>query len=698
MSGMDMGGMSSGNGIPTLFDFQQYYWAVVGAAIAIAAVVNVLDRFLAYQRLCDKSSTPSKPKSIFFSTYATITATAREVANTTLRPIALGNCTLRLAPLGPVSLVLANLVTIIVMMFYGFDTLDNYSWENIGYRAGYMTICQLPLVILLAGKQNIIGLLTGTSYERLSWYHQWISRTLWLSATIHMGFWFRDYAQYDYIVTMLQTDSLTRHGFAAWCVLTFILLASFAPLRKWNYEFFVIQHIVTTAGFLAAVYLHAPSEVKIWVWIPIGLVCFDRFARILVLAFANLSIIHLFSEKKKGPLFANKATFTPLPGNVSYISIPNPVIDWKPGQHVFLACHLIAPLQSHPFTIMSLPCDGRLDFFVRAERGGSRRFFQYASKQNSSLGETQPSLKNETTVFIEGPYGNIRPLHQFDSVVFFAGGMGCTYTMPLMRDIVHRWKRECEDSSSTVSRVPKMPSLRLAVTKRVRFVWVIKSRSQLSWLETQFKAVLEDVRLCGQLSPTFNKEIQISIYLTCDETLEKDAATRTILGIHDRTSHTRIVPEKKEMHEKVHESETLFERSFYSSSESTDVIQEANCGPSYTCCCTATIKDETEISSSTAKCNCSGPAAAVDNTSQSPSLLSLHNSNKFNTKTGRPHPRTIIRSALERAEGESAVVVCGPQGLATDVRQSVVSLSDERAIHKGTGAQGVYLHIENFGW
>jgi hypothetical protein len=56
----------------------------------------------------------------------------------------------------------------------------------------------------------------------------------------------------------------------------------------------------------------------------------------------------------------------------------------------------------------------------------------------------------------------------------------------------------------------------------------------------------------------------------------------------------------------------------------------------------------------------------------------------------------IIRKSLERAEGESAVIVCGPPGLADDVRLSVVALSDERAVHKGTGAQGIYLHVENF--
>lgn len=604
----------------------------------------------------------------------------------TLRPIAFGSYTLHLPPLGPVSLVLANLVTIVVMMFYGFDTMDQYSWENIGYRAGFMTICQLPLVILLAGKQNLIGLLTGTSYERLNWYHQWISRTLWLSATIHMGFWFRDYGQYDYILIMLKTDSLTRHGFAAWCVLTFIFLTSFAPLRNWNYELFVFQHIVTMAGFLAAVYLHAPNEVKVWVWIPIGLVCFDRFARILVLAFANLSIFH-FSRRKERPYFANKATFTPLPGNVTHISIPDPVINWKPGQHVFFGCHSIVPLQSHPFTIMSLPSDKRLDFLVRAERGGTRRFFKFASKNHALLGETCAATKTQRTVFIEGPYGTIRPLRQFDSVVFFAGGMGCTFTLPLMRDIVQAWKTECSDPLSTGSKYPAMAQKRLAATKRVRFVWVIKSRSQFSWLESWFQSILEDLQLCRQLCPGFDKEIELSVYLTCDETLEKFTSvrskTQTVQG-----DDIKMVSLKKDQ---------VF---IQATPDSTDTTERKTCGTNTTCCCITTVENEKDTS--TPICNCSGPAAIpstdADKSSQSPSPISSTDSDEFRMISGRPHPRTLIRNVLERAEGESAVVVCGPTGLAADVRQSVVSLSDERAVHKGTGAQGIYLHVENFGW
>lgn len=66
--------------------------------------------------------------------------------------------------------------------------------------------------------------------------------------------------------------------------------------------------------------------------------------------------------------------------------------------------------------------------------------------------------------------------------------------------------------------------------------------------------------------------------------------------------------------------------------------------------------------------------------------------------SGRPDMYELLWQRLERAEGETGVAVCGPLGLSVDVRKSVVKCSDERAVHKGTGAQGVYLHAECFSW
>jgi hypothetical protein len=66
--------------------------------------------------------------------------------------------------------------------------------------------------------------------------------------------------------------------------------------------------------------------------------------------------------------------------------------------------------------------------------------------------------------------------------------------------------------------------------------------------------------------------------------------------------------------------------------------------------------------------------------------------------SGRPDLQVLLEELLDEAEGESGVAVCGPLGLNTSVRNAVAKTSDERAVHKGSGAQGIYLHVEGFSW
>ncbi|PWY75826.1 metalloreductase [Aspergillus eucalypticola CBS 122712] len=635
MSMSGMGHMSMGDGVP-------------GSAIAAGTVINILNRFLAYQRLKDSSLTPSKPKSIFFSTYATLTAIVREASYATLPPLSFRGHFYHFAPLGPVAIILANLIVVLVFCFYKLDTADQWKWEDVGYRTGFIAICQLPLIFLLAGRQNLIGMLVGMSYERLNWFHRWIARTLWLTATIHMCFWFRDWGRYNYIVYELKNYTLATRGFAAWIILTFIVITSAAPIRRLGYEFFVLQHLVTFVGFIVAVWLHAPAEVKVWVWIPIGFLVFDRVARYLWATYANLSIFHR-SKSPAHALWANRATFTPLPGNVTRIAIENPGVGWKPGQHVFLTCHSIVPLQSHPFTIASIPEDNKMVMYVRAEKGGTRRFFRYASKNHQVLGASdQVAVKQARTVFIEGPYGQMRPLKQFDSVILLAGGMGATFTVPCLRDIVAKWKAES--------------TARLAATKRVRFVWVIKSRTQLSWFDRQLQEVLRDVEEVRLANPDVIREIEMSIYITCDEKLEQAQNT--------------LCAQEQSLFQ-LQSSLPANEKSLEAEKAATDAVaiesvEQSGCQPDGKCCCTVPIKDEDAIDATT--CTCSGHAAP-----QSTSELATGSDSKPTQKplpnltvlSGRPHARTIIRKVLEKAEGESAVVVCGPRGLSDDVRRSV---------------------------
>ena len=61
-------------------------------------------------------------------------------------------------------------------------------YQAFSLRAAWVTLAQLPLLLLLAGKNNLIGLVTGIAYERLNVFHRWVGRAIWLTATLHWAY------------------------------------------------------------------------------------------------------------------------------------------------------------------------------------------------------------------------------------------------------------------------------------------------------------------------------------------------------------------------------------------------------------------------------------------------------------------------------------------------------------------------------
>lgn len=607
--------------------------------------------------------------------------------------------------LGRVLLVSAELVLVMLLCFYMMNPYDQWQWEDIGYRTGYIALAQLPLIFLLAGKNNIVGFLIGSSYEKLNWLHRWTARILFLTVTIHMGFWFVGWARYDYILHKMKEDNITKRGFSAWCILLWIVLSSFAPIRRWNYEFFVIQHVVTFAGFIAAVYLHVPTEVKIWVWIPIGLVIFDRLARALLVLYANLSVFR--PKRYREGFWACKATFEPLRSDMTRIVIRNPPISWSVGQHVLLSCHSIAPFQSHPFTIASIPQDGTMEFLIKSKSGGTKRFFEHAQKhQRLPLTQANTLASHRASVVIEGPYGAIRPLRQFDSLFLIAGSSGATFTVPLMRDVVASWKAADSQRSQGILGYP--PG---AVTRYIRFIWVIKSRDQLSWFFVQLETVAQDLEHLKRNG--YDLEIDMSIYITCDENLRVDSKENIKLA---PSGQPRAAPAEGPQKPNPATSINIeIEKagndhiSVHSTPSHSQVEEDGETvdKPRKPCCCTVIVENEAEVSAS-GDCGCvdtQDTKGSIDSSNVSTKSLAalglpmpagqpVHSSIK--TLSGRPQIISLLRRVAEQALGETAVGVCGPQGLVDDVRKSIVALSDERAVHKGSGAQGIYLHTEAF--
>lgn len=669
---MTGGEMTMGAGVPSLFHMQQVFWAFVGTALGVAVLVNVFNIILYRQRMAvlKTSRNPAKPNSIVFQVQATITAVIREFSYYSM-PISLRKWSFYLPPLGLITMMVGYVVLIVVCCLYRFNPKDFLQWEDIGYRSGFIAVAQLPLIVLLAGKRNIVGFFTGVGYERLSWLHRWVARSLLLTVLIHMGYWMTEWAKFDYIGVKVKTDPLTQRGIAAGSILAWLVVSSLAPIRALSYEFFVVQHIISYIGFLVAVWFHVPAENQQWVWIPLGFWLFDRVVRALYLVYNNLSFLH----KNSTGVLACRATFEPLDESHTRITIANPPVSWKAGQHMFLTCHPLAPLTSHPFTIASLPEDGKLEFIVRAKRGATRRFFRYAEKVSPTL----PGSQNQhagRSVIIDGPYAKIRPLRQFDSVVLVAGSTGAAFTVPLMRDIVREWR----PSNSQPPRRFSLEPAPGAVTRHIKFIWCLKRQVSATWFATQLNTVVSDVE--SLRNEGHDVAVDISIYVTCDPTVTSARSSTTSLPSNILVHSRPVTPdEKREISEKTEEviSRTSSVRESKSKCCCTQVVNEDEISPP--CCCSTNQNETRESTSSSSLRKADRP-------------LDL----RIRLISGRPNVEGIVRKTAETARGEMAVVVCGPPGLVQCTRNCVVAISDDRAVHKGTGAQGIYVHAEAFGY
>lgn len=112
---------------------------------------------------------------------------------------------------------------------------------------------------------------------------------------------------------------------------------------------------------------------------------------------------------------------------------------WTPGQHMFVAFPTIGPIESHPFTIASIPEVGEqkgseneyeLVWIIRARSGFTRRLKEHVLMKNKNaieMGVDNGPWSCKLPVFMDGPYGAPQDLSRFETCVFIAGELldGC---------------------------------------------------------------------------------------------------------------------------------------------------------------------------------------------------------------------------------------------------------------------------------
>lgn len=416
-------------------------------------------------------------------------------------------------------LMTAYFVFILALAFVDNDTPGAQHYQAMANRAGWVAVAQIPLIVLLAGKVNVIGLLTGVSYERLHVFHRWASRGLLMMASLHFGLASKGWTLYGLMTLEWDTDLCPPTGISAYAFLLCLNLFTLLPLRNWSYGLVFTLHLLSFWGFIVALAYHLWGQnnavtmhyTMTLLYIACALYLVERLVRLAWYAISNVR--------------PNYATVDALDGGATRLRIPcRQLKRWSVGSHVQLSIPRYCGLLSHPATIVSTPesHDGDMILILRAYAGFTRRVFAAAEKASLAAGLASPSEEEEQQgssmrqrthlVLIDGPYGAAPSFTCFDTLFLIAGSSGVTFTTSVLLDLA--WKAN-----------------RGLPLRKVHFIWMIKEQSWLSWVSQELQSATERF-----MNTTVDLDIQV--FVTGDNTAgEKEGRNAAMSRSQDSTSN-----------------------------------------------------------------------------------------------------------------------------------------------------------------
>lgn len=245
------------------------------------------------------------------------------------------------------------------------------------------------------------------------------------------------------------------------------------------------------------------------------------------------------STDLRGELPAGYAFVQPLAGQMMRLVLRTPRgLRWRPGQWVYLMLPALSWLQTHPFTIASAyqrrdaafvpvdldhsahDTDQLLLLLIRARTGLTRRLWNHVEQACQTL-PPMPMDSERSPVFpslggparasrvrgtymraiVDGPFGGTARVDwgAYSTCVIVCGGSGVTLGLAVLEYLCRKIARvlDGEDVHSQFGRS--------FLTRRVRFVWVMREYAHLEWAASM-------LRLCLELLPP--KHLRLEMYVT----------------------------------------------------------------------------------------------------------------------------------------------------------------------------------------
>ncbi|KAH9915471.1 iron reductase [Epithele typhae] len=327
-------------------------------------------------------------------------------------------------------------------------------------RTGWVAASQIPVVVILGTKNNLVGLLIGFGYERLNYIHRFAGTLLVLAANVHaIGYFYK----WSISGTLAQSLMMPQFRWGMIALISFNVLFQLSTQwvrQRFYNSLFIPSHIIFAVLACVAVCNHYP-------------VCIPY---VLIAAIAY-GVDRLWRLVKSRVVMARLRPLSEL--GMTRVEIPGINAGWRSGQHVRLRVLSLGMgwrswAESHPFTIASVsrsPSGEGMVLMVKKAGDWTNRLYELG--QRADYGEAN-GVGCQVQCVVEGPYGG--PGHaifaSFSGALFVAGGSGITFALAAVRDLM---KKDLEYRSRV---------------RAIELVWTVQDPAALTPLLPLFSSLI----------------------------------------------------------------------------------------------------------------------------------------------------------------------------------------------------------------
>ncbi|KAF2493106.1 ferric reductase-like protein transmembrane component 4 [Lophium mytilinum] len=361
-----------------------------------------------------------------------------------------------------------------------YDEIKTY----ITNRTGVLSFANVPLLILYAGRNNVLLWLTNWSHGTFLLLHRWVAWICTIEAVIHSCIYLQVYvASGEHSIESKMPYWIW--GAIATLGMSILLPTSILPLRQKLYEVFLLWHIVISILIVAGCYLHINYRFghqwgyEVWIYVAMAVWAFERTMRVgrfarNGLCTATVTVIDndylrvdVEGVSGNGHAYLYFPTLTWRVWENHPFSVASTVLPASTPQTGSTNPHgaLTSDVEKHPIQASrSQTSQDSLELHHKKGTGHSAIGLTFLLRTRGGLTAQLRSLST-LPVLVESQYGLHEDLSSHSILIAIAGGVGITAVLPLLR--AHPGNRKLFWGARTQGLVSEMDDVLADVEKEV---------------------------------------------------------------------------------------------------------------------------------------------------------------------------------------------------------------------------------------